>query len=210
MLTFYAKRFSAVEINSTFYRLPDADVLASWTKQVPPSFLFAFKAPGSITHRRWSSATPDLVKRFVEITGAMGPPLGPLLFQFPPFLKKNPKLIEDLLALLPPNKHVAFEFRHASWFDADIFKQLAAAHAPLVFNDTDVENMPFVGTGPWGYLRLRKTVYSPAELRRGLKQCSAQKWNRAFIFFKHEDLATGPALADRWMALSDSQARSTK
>ena len=101
MLAYYAARFDAVEINGSFYRMPEASVLRRWAEGVPRAFQFGFKAPGFITHRRWSEASAGIVKEFVTATSVLGPRLGPLLFQFPPYLKKDREFLARLIKEAP-------------------------------------------------------------------------------------------------------------
>src|ERR1700676_1521949 len=110
MLRYYAKHFSTVEINNTFYRMPAESMLAQWLEQVPEAFTFTLKAPKRITHdKRLREAGPD-VAEFLRRADTLGGRLGLLLFQLPPYVKKDPPRLRDFLDLLPPAKRVAFEF----------------------------------------------------------------------------------------------------
>src|SRR5437660_1331546 len=115
MLSYYAQHFSTVEINNTFYRMPAESMLAQWTEKVPDHFTFTLKAPRRITHdKRLREAESD-VAEFVRRAGALGNKLGVLLFQLPPYLKKDLPRLRDFLGLLPSETRVAFEFRNDSW-----------------------------------------------------------------------------------------------
>jgi uncharacterized protein YecE (DUF72 family) len=201
MLSYYAARFSTVEINGSFYRLPSVSTLKDWAASVPPDFLFSLKAPGAITHRKWSDATAGAVREFLSATSALGNRLGPLLFQFPPYLKKDLLLISNLINVTGAQTSIAVEFRHPSWFDDATFGLLRKNKIPLVYNDDDVKKMPFVGTAKWGYLRLRRTEYADRQLHDVLRQSEKQNWREVFVYFKHEDKATAPALVRRLTAL---------
>jgi len=196
MLAFYATRFPTVEINNTFYRMPDAAVLGKWAEQTPEQFTFVLKVPQRITHHRRLGDVGGDVAYFLETAGALGRKLGPLLFQLPPYLAKDADKLRALLALLPAGRRAAFEFRHPSWFDDEVREALRARNAALCLADTDEEPLgAFAPTADWGYLRLRRATYSEAELAAWAARVGAQPWGEAFVFFKHEDEARGPEFA---------------
>jgi uncharacterized protein YecE (DUF72 family) len=203
MLRHYGERFRAVEINNTFYRMPEASVLEAWAGEVPADFKFVLKAPQQITHRQRLKDTGDLVARLLEAARALKERLGPLLFQLPPNLKKDVPRLREFLALLPSQRPAAFEFRHASWFDEEVFGLLRDHQAALCI--AEAENgleVPFVATAGWGYLRLRRPDYGDAELKAWVQRVRGQGWRDAFVFFKHEDKGTGPQLAKRFLELA--------
>ena len=198
MLRFYSSRFSTVEINNTFYRMPSAAMLSKWSEQVPATFVFALKAPRSITHQRLLHDAGDSLAYFWKTAGALGPQLGPALFQMPPFFKKDIPRLRDFLRQLPEGCRAAFEFRHPSWFAEDTYEALKAAGAPLCLADTDEQEPPLVATGGWGYLRLRRSDYDADRLRLWAQRIQAQPWERAYVFFKHEEEGKGPRLASQF------------
>lgn len=200
MLAFYASRFASVEINNTFYRMPKPEVLARWAEAVRPNpdFVFVLKAPQRLTHtRRLVGAETDLAY-LLETAQALGPTLGPMLFQLPPFLKADVERLRAFLALVPRTQRVAFEFRHDSWNTPEVQAALREAGAALVCADTDesaAEGEAIIATADWGYLRLRRVDYDAAALQVWAARVRAQPWREAFVFFKHEDEGKGPALA---------------
>jgi uncharacterized protein YecE (DUF72 family) len=208
MLQFYGERFRSVEINNTFYRMPKASVLEAWANEVPADFKFVLKASQRITHKERLKDSGDSVKYLLDVAKTLKEQLGPLLFQLPPFLKKDVPRLREFLALLPPPTRAAFEFRHQSWFDAEVFDLLREHKAVLCIaeaeNDLDI---PFVSTADWGYLRLRRPDYGDAELKAWSERVLQQPWQDAFIFFKHEDEGKGPAMAKRFLELTDLPAR---
>src|SRR5947208_15502677 len=131
MLRFYGERFRAVEINNTFYRMPKASVLEAWADEVPADFRFVLKASQRITHMQRLKDAGDSVAYLLKVAGALKEQLGPLLFQLPPYLKKDLPRLREFLKLLPPERCAAFEFRHQSWFDEDIFGVLRE-HQPVL------------------------------------------------------------------------------
>jgi uncharacterized protein YecE (DUF72 family) len=166
MLGYYAERFPTVEINNTFYRMPTEALVRGWAEQVPEGFTFVIKASKRITHDRRLRDCADAVEYLVRTVSVLGPRLGPLLFQLPPNLKKDLPRLVDFLAALPPGPRAAFEFRHASWFEDDVFAALRAAGVALCVADTGEEPAaPFVATAGWGYLRLRREDFSDELLR---------------------------------------------
>jgi len=203
MLKFYAERFGAVEINGSFYRMPKASVLKDWAEEVPPGFQFAFKAPRAITHFRRLQDAQNLAEQFCDITAFLKARQGPLLFGLPPNFQKDLPRLRAFLRQLGRRARVAFEFRHASWFDDETFDCLRASRCALCVNDEDESPWTkLVRTTDWGYLRLRREAYTDRVLANWIKKLKAQKWKEAYVFFKHEDTGTGPKLAARFLKLA--------
>jgi uncharacterized protein YecE (DUF72 family) len=206
MLSYYGERLNGVEINNTFYRLPKVDVLERWAEQVPEGFRFSIKASRRITHfARLKEEARDPTEYLLFTVGTLGEKLGTLLFQMPPNLKKDTERLEGFLGMLPPETPAAFEFRHPSWKSEDVSELLARRGMPLVCADTDddEEDEPIVPTGPWGYLRLRRPDYGDEDLERWAKRLEETAWDRAFVFFKHEDEGAGPRLAARFRSIME-------
>jgi uncharacterized protein YecE (DUF72 family) len=184
MLPYYSEHFRTVEINYTFRRLPTASVLDRWAGAVPAEFQFALKAPEQITHRKRLQNASDALAQFLEITGTLKERLGPLLFQLPSTFKKDVPRLGAFLALLPPERRVAFEFRHPSWFDDEVFALLREQRVALCIADADDDlEVPVVATTTWGCLRLRRPEYDDAALKVWVKQTREQDWQDAFVFF---------------------------
>jgi len=202
MLAYYAQRLPAVEINNTFYRLPKESVLDGWAAQVPENFRFSIKASRRITHFKRLKETDDETAYLLRVLGTLGPLLGVILFQLPPNLKKDLPRLETFLDLLPPRAPTAFEFRHPSWFDDEVTGLLRDRGCALCLADTDDGDPPtLVDTGSLGYLRLRRADYSDEDLRMWADRIEEQAWDRVFVFFKHEDEAAGPRMAERFLQL---------
>ncbi len=196
MLSFYAERFASVEINNTFYKMPTAAGLAAWAGEVPPEFTFAIKAPGRITHQlRLKPDAADATAHLWRTVETLGARLGPVLFGLPPNMKKDLPRLAEFLALLPPGRRAAFEFRHESWLSDDVYAALRARDAALCIADADELAVPFVPTASWGYLRLRRPSYDDAVLASWAARVAAAPWSDAWCFFKHEDEGVGPRLA---------------
>jgi uncharacterized protein YecE (DUF72 family) len=206
MLAYYAERFSTVEVNNTFYRTPTAKTVAGWATAVPARFTFVLKAPQRITHFARLRDVDDPVRFFCDTARLLGPKLGPLLFQLPPNFKVDTGRLADVLALLPPDLRSAFEFRNPTWFTEEVYTRLAARNAALCIADNDDGATPAVATADWGYLRLRATGYADDDLRAWLATMHriGERWRDAFVFFKHEDAGTGPALGARLAKLAET------
>lgn len=205
MLHYYGERFRAVEINNTFYRMPKTSVLEAWAAEVPEDFKFVIKASQRITHMQRLKDAGDSVSYLLKTVTSLRERLGPLLFQLPPFLRKDAPRLKEFLGLLSGHCRAAFEFRHQSWFDPEIFDLLREHQAVLCIAEADNDlEIPFTSTADWGYLRLRRPDYGDAELMAWGKRVREQKWRDAFIFFKHEEEGKGPAMAKRFLELSAS------
>ena len=211
MLAHYAAVLPAVEINNTFYRLPRASVLETWAGQVPEGFRFAIKASRRITHFKRLKGADEETRYLLSTTSTLGPRLGVLLFQLPPNAAADAERLEAFLELLPDGTRAAFEFRHPSWLDEPIFELLRARNLALVAVDADGGEPPeLVPTASWGYLRLRRAGYERADLAAWAARIGAQDWDESFVFFKHEDEGTGPALAGRYLELAQRAATRKK
>jgi uncharacterized protein YecE (DUF72 family) len=197
MLGYYAERFPTVEINNTFYRMPAPEMLRKWAAETPETFRFVLKSPRRITHERKLADVDDSVSRLFEAAAELGPKLGPILFQLPPFLRKDVPRLSAFLAGLPAGARAAFEFRHESWFDAETYDALRARGAALCIAEAEDLATPLEATAPWGYLRLRRQDYGDADIAAWADRIRAQRWDTAYVFFKHEDEGKGPQLANK-------------
>jgi len=203
MLRFYASQLPAVEINNTFYRLPKETVLQSWAQQVPPEFRFVLKAPQKITHMKRLKDAGAEVEYLFRVATVLGPTAGAILFQLPPHLRKDMDRLKNFLALLPVGREVAFEFRHPSWFDDEVFALLRQHNCALCTAEMDeTDSAHLLATATWGYLRLRRSEYSRADLLSWKERILAQQWVQAYVFFKHEDEGIGPKLAAEFIEIT--------
>ena len=206
LLRFYAERLDTVEINNTFYHMPKESVLASWAEQVPRDFVFAFKAPQVITHMKHLKNVFEETEYLFKALSTLDKKLGPILFQFPKSFHADRPALEDFLALIPRDRACAFEFRHPSWVEDGIPDLLREKGCSLCLADTD-ENpvQEIISTASWGYLRLRRSDYTDADLSQWVERILSQKWERTFVFFKHEGEAIGPQFAMRFHELIESR-----
>lgn len=201
MLRYYAERLPTVEINNTFYRMPAEAMLARWAAEVPAGFAFTLKAPRRITHELRLREAESTVAEFLRRTALLGTRLGVLLFQLPPFLKKDLPRLKDFLDVLPAGQRIAFEFRNKTWQADDVYEALRAHGVMLCITDTDEGDTPFVATSNQGYVRLRRTHYDDADLRGWVERIAAQHLERTYVYFMHEGDALGTRWASRVMEL---------
>jgi uncharacterized protein YecE (DUF72 family) len=200
MLEFYGTRLPTVEINNTFYQMPKVTVLENWARNTPAGFRFAIKASRRITHLsrlKADSATDSLAYLYRNLE-ALGEKRGPVLFQLPPFLKKDLPRLSDFLQLLPTGHGAAFEFRNESWYDDDVYEALKGAGAALCLSEREDNVAPqMVETAAWGYVRLRLEEYSDAQLEQWAARLLATGWKEIHAYFMHEP--TAPAYAQSLM-----------
>ena len=202
-LGYYAGRLQTVEINYTFYRMPNAKTIGHWLEVTPDGFTFVLKVSQRITHHARLKEVEQPLKYFTDTAAQLGPKLGPPLFQLPPNFKKELDRLDEVLQLVPPEIRTAWEFRHGSWFDEEVYKVLRTRNAALCVADTETGTTPQVGTGGFGYLRLRDAGYPQEALERWVatvKRLGAG-WEDVYVFFKHEEAGQGPALAAQFATL---------
>jgi uncharacterized protein YecE (DUF72 family) len=192
MLAWYAERLPTVEINNTFYQMPKTAVLENWARATPEAFRFAIKASRRITHmaRLKADSAADSVAYLYKNLAILGAKRGPVLFQLPPFMKKDLPRLDEFLKLLPEGHQAAFEFRNDSWFTDEVYDSLKRAGASLCLSEReDNAPPPLVETAPWGYVRLRLEVYSDADLQAWARRLAQTQWRRIYVYFMHEPTA---------------------
>src|SRR5262249_28302576 len=173
--------------------MPKPAVIKAWGEQAPPGFKFIIKAPQRITHFRRLKDCREPVKELIDGAKLLKKHLGLLLFQLPANFKKDATRLRDFLKLLPARQRVAFEFRHASWFDDEVFEVLRKRNVALCIAESDeTVETSFVATADWGYVRLRLPQYSDADLKGWIKRIRRQKCDEPSIFFKHQNHTNAP------------------
>ncbi len=197
MLPYYAERLRTVEINYTFYRVPNANILAGWDRETPPGFRLTLKAPKRITHIARLRDCAELLRYFLKTAATLGPKLGAILFQLPPYFRKDLGVLDAFLQELPEGTCAAFEFRHASWMDPEVFARLKARNLALCIADSEKFSTPLEITASYAYFRLRDEGYTPADLARWAEtiRTHAASCGDAFVYFKHEEAGIGPEFA---------------
>lgn len=196
-LRYYASRFRSVEIDYTFYRMPNAKTIEAWRTATPENFRFCLKASQQITHRERLKVPSDALEYLLGIVTGLEHRLGLILYQLPPFFKCDLQKLEMFLSVLPRGIHAAFEFRHDSWFVEDVYRLLEKHAVALCIHDADGHTTPMKLTAPFTYVRLRRSEYS-GELRRQW-QDRMRAWSRdgieVFAYIKHEDNPYAPLIA---------------
>ena len=198
-LPYYARQLNTVEVNLTFRQLLKDTTAQKWIAQTPDHFRFGIKAHQVITHIKRLKGAGEFVQRFfgtIEPLAQAGK-LGPVLFQLPPNMKADTKLLEEFLAMLPRGVPVAFEFRNESWFADDVFACLRAHNRALCIAETEERATPDVTTADFAYYRYRKPEYTTEEraamLHRMRDHLSAGR--DVFAYFKHEETPQGALYA---------------
>lgn len=160
-LPFYAERFDTVEINYSFYRLPERSVFEQWRVQSPPDFLFAVKGSRYLTHMKKLKDPEEPLARLFERAGGLEEKLGPILFQFPAQWQLNLERFTAFLAILTryPHCRYAFEFRHRSWLTPEIYAGLEDAGAALCLPVHPAMPLDIRLTAPWTYIRMHTGRY---------------------------------------------------
>lgn len=203
MLPYYAERFSATEINYTFRQIPSSKTMERWSSLTPETFRFALKAPQKVTHFAKLRDCADTLRYFHQVTSQLAAKLGPVLFQLPPAFKKDRPQLAAFLEEIPAGMRPAFEFRHPSWFDDEVFALLRQWNAAICIADSESIATPPVATADFGYLRLRREDYQSSNLATWAATIAEKQtqWQKAFIFFKHEESGVGPKFASEMQQL---------
>ncbi len=197
MLPYYAERLSTVEINYTYYRMPNAKTLEGWDQATPERFKLTLKAPKRITHEARLRNCADNVRYFTETAAKLGPKLGALLFQLPPGFKQDLPLLDSFLELLPANTCAAFEFRHGSWLNEEVYARLKAANLALCVADSETMATPITVTADYAYFRLRDEGYTPEDIADWATRIriATSHCKDVYVYFKHEEAGKGPQFA---------------
>ena len=197
MLPYYAARFPTVEINYTFYRMPNEKLVGGWAAQTPSPYKLTLKAPRRITHDNRLKNCSALVSAFCGVAASLGDKLGALLFQLPPNLKKDLAVFDAFLEDLPPKVCAAFEFRHESWLDDEVFERLRRRNLALCVADSEKMSTPVRVTADYAYFRLRDEGYTAEDIRKWADTISRDTAasREVFVYFKHEESGKGPEFA---------------
>jgi uncharacterized protein YecE (DUF72 family) len=200
-LRYYASRLGSVEINHTFRRFPRLESIAAWADATPEGFRFSFKMHQSVTHMARLKNTGASVRDFLDNLVPLGPRLGVVLFQLPPYFRCDLERLDSFLAELPPGHRYALEFRHESWNDPQVATRLRAAGVALAAADVEIEETPEVPlTAAYAYVRLRKTPpYTEDEIRKAgalLKRLTGEVED-VYLYAKHDDKGVAPAEVKR-------------
>lgn len=198
-LEHFAGAFETVEVNNSFYRLPERKTFERWRDQTPPGFIVAVKASRFITHLKRLKDPEDSVALLWERASGLGERLGPVLFQLPPRFPVDVGRLRGLLAALPTHMRRAFEFRDRSWYTDEVFRLLDDDGAALVWPDRPGTRATLPALGGWLYVRFhqgneRGPDYRRNKLRRWASRIAAADAREAFLYFNNDP--TGAAIRD--------------
>ena len=195
-LSHYAKELASVEINHTFRRFPREELVRAWAEQTPESFKFSFKMHQSVTHRARLRNVRRSLEDFMNALVPLGPRLGAVLFQLPPFFKRDLERLDAFLDDLPPGPRYAMEFRHDSWREPVVLERLRCARVALAAADLEIDITAEVPvTAPFAYVRFRKEPPYPDEdvvKAREIVARLSQQVEDIYLYVKHDDNGRAP------------------
>jgi uncharacterized protein YecE (DUF72 family) len=193
MLPYFASRFGSVEINYTFRQQPAEKTLVAWREATPEGFVFALKAHQRITHWMRLAGADEAVSTFLDRIRLLGPRLGPILFQVPPWLKRDDERLAMFLASLPRDLRSVLEVRHPSWYVPEVYDLLRTINVPLVHAEGEKSPSPLdtIGaTADFVYVRLRRREgYSRARVRTWARRLREilESGKDVYAYFRHDD-----------------------
>lgn len=197
MFRHYSQHFDTVEINNSFYRLPERETFAAWRRAAPPGFLFAVKASRFLTHNKKLKDPEPALERLLEAAEGLGRKLGPILLQLPPGWKLNLERLAEFLEVLPPRHRFTFEFREPTWNDERVYSLLRRHNAAYCIYELAGFQTLLITTADWAYVRLHgpgekyQGNYSRVQLAAWAKRIQA--WSRemraVYVYFDNDQQA---------------------
>ena len=209
-LEFYARHFSTVELNNSFYHLPSERAFLRWKETTPPGFRFSVKVSRLITHLKKLRNVEAPLENFLSRARLLGEKLGPLLYQTPPNLHRDLALLESFLRLLPRDLRHVFEFRHQSWLEEEVYELLGLYGVGFCIYDMPGLTTRVLATAPYAYIRfhgatgLYYSCYSDGELEQWAQRIRALPARDVFIYFNND--AEAHAVANARALLGKLQA----
>ena len=193
-LRFYARQFTTVELNSSFYRLPSEKSFTTWREATPDDFVFAVKVSRFVTHIKRLRDSGSEVEKFLSRAGLLGEKLGPVLYQLPPNMKRNDEVLRSFVSSLPLEYQHVVEFRHESWIDDAVFDILRDYKIGLCVFDMPGSSCPFVATSDYAYVRLHgsaglySSCYSGEELSQWAQGIArlGRNLKATYIYFNND------------------------
>ena len=193
-LEFYARHFTTVELNNSFYRLPSEAAFAAWYSSSPANFTFAVKVSRFITHIKRLKGTEEAVEKFISRAKILGEKLGPLLYQLPPNMHRNDEVLDSFLSALPKGMRHVIEFRHESWLEDVVFEILHKYNIGLCVFDMPSFTCPVVATADFAYIRFHGSTglyfscYSEEELDSWARRLAdlAANLKAIYIYFNND------------------------
>jgi uncharacterized protein YecE (DUF72 family) len=201
----FAEVFETVEVNNSFYRLPEREIFERWRRLTPAGFVVTVKASRYITHVRRLRDAGEPMRLLWDRARGLGPRLGPVLFQLPPRFPVEAGRLAALLAELPRGMRAAFEFRDPSWHTDEVHGMLDDAGCALVWADRPGARATVPVTGGWGYVRFHqggvdRPDYDRRKLRRWADRLAALRARETFVYFNND---TGGAAVRDAITLRD-------
>jgi uncharacterized protein YecE (DUF72 family) len=205
MLDHYVRQFNSVELNNSFYKLPDRENFIKWRKSVPDDFIISMKANRFITHMKKLKDPQETLKEQLTNMQGLGQKLGPLLFQLPPLWNANTERLVEFLLALPRKFRYAFEFRHPSWYDESIYRLLAKYNCAFCIYHLAGHLSPIKVTADFVYVRLHgpegkyQGNYSAGELRQWAHLCNdwSEKGKDVYFYFDNDEAGYAPLNAKK-------------
>ena len=204
MLDFYVQHFDTVELNNSFYRLPQAAAFDCWREATPANFVFAVKASRFITHNKKLRDPENAIDNLLPRAAHLGSKLGPVLFQLPPRWRANVERLENLLQILPRDVRYAFEFRELSWMSAEVDSVLRKFNAAFCIYELAGYHSPLTLTADFTYVRLHgpetgkyQGSYSETKLRAWARQIEswARELKAIYVYFDNDQAGYAAANA---------------
>lgn len=199
MLDHYVRQFDTVEINNSFYKLPNPETFSCWRQQTPKDFCFAVKASRFITHNKKLKDPENALQNFLPRAELLGEKLGPVLFQLPPKWNVNVERLDSFLSTLPhgKNRRYAFEFRNPTWLVPEVYDVLRRHNAAFCIFDLAGFETPLKITADWTYIRLHgpggkyQGSYSASQLREWAARITAwtRKLRAIYLYFDNDQAA---------------------
>ena len=199
LLAHYARRLKSVEINSSFYAAPKPAAVKGWADKTGEEFRFSFKAPQQITHiLKLGGGSAEAANRLSETLDLMGPRRGPVLFQLPPYMKQDLKLLEEFLDETSGIERRVFEFRHKSWLDGPTYRLLDGQATGFCIAETEEMRPTFKVTGSFAYLRLRLDSYDAGAMDRWAETIGGLEGSEeCYVYLRHDETGENALLAER-------------
>lgn len=199
-LSFYSRHLDTVEINSSFYATPKEATVGGWVGRTDEKFTFSFKAPQLITHvLKLQDGSVEAAKRFSRTLEPLGARRGPILFQLPPYVKVNDRLLSDFLSATSEIDDRVFEFRHESWMQDSIYQLLEKHSAALCIAETEEMRPVFRITGRFAYFRLRKDNYDLPQIEKWGKEIAklVKGIPHSYVYLRHDETGENAILAQK-------------
>lgn len=204
-MEFYLKYFRTVELNNSFYMLPQESTFRQWAKQVPKGFLYSVKASRFITHMKKLLDPVENFGNFIERAKALGDKLGVILFQLPPGWKYDKERFENFISALPKEYRYTFEFRNHTWYNDEVYALLKKHNVSFCIYELEYHQSPIEVTADFVYIRLHgpglkyQGSYSDAVLKKWAKRIKgwSEEGKDVFVYFDNDQLGYAAHNAER-------------